>query len=260
VSAKEALSLLASMTFAELFVSLLLSLLSVTGLFTLFREARLVLRAPIRVHNRDAIERLLERARVNVVLGGVVALVALGFLVSSQEAPRIVWLSVGFVLLHSAWLQLPRKRRSAGLRGSPAPWVRQRRRRTAYEGYDDSWKRMPASSSREAQRLYGRGQEEEKRSRYDSAIGLYEQAIRTDPEFAKCHVALGVLQFMRGERKLGEAAFREAEVHCPESAFVLHVLARLAAQAGRSDEAKQYEAKAAQRLLAERAQDSLALR
>jgi len=253
------------MTIKELWASLILSVICWTGLWRITTQIGAVLRSDKHVKILDALEhgmdvehhvdlaRLYFSAQICRVVGLIFSVLCGLSLANIFPMTRLSW---WFIIPLFLWgLSLAGQGRT--LLGGQIPGWMQPRVHKNYEGYDEGLKRLPEGVNLEAKGLFSAGQDEELQKQYDVAIQLYEQALAKDPDFVKCLTAKGILHCMKGEIEQGRHLFQKAAQLSPESAYVLHLLARVEKQMGLKEESKVHEEKARQNLDKERARESL---
>ena len=75
-------------------------------------------------------------------------------------------------------------------------------------------------------------------NKIDDAVIEVEQAIRADPDRSESYANLGMMQLIRGDRTLAEAAFKKAVDTNPKSGAARMALANFYAVSGKRDEAE----------------------
>lgn len=114
--------------------------------------------------------------------------------------------------------------------------------------YNESLMRLPEASDAEAQAIFDQGRQCERRRRYDDALRPYDRVLELEPPFVKCMTAKGILHCMKGSLAEGKQVFERAAALRPDSAYVLHLLARAEREMGLEAAADKHEREAAENL------------
>lgn len=101
-----------------------------------------------------------------------------------------------------------------------------------YGSYNASLLRLPEATDPKSRELFAEGRRCEHEGKYDDALALYEELLATEPAFVKCLTAKGILHCKKGQLDQGKAVFERAAELRPDSAWVIHLLAKVEAQMG----------------------------
>lgn len=240
------------MNSGELWLALFLSFYCFTGLWRITAQLKVMLRSTEKLENEIEYARLYYPALTCRYAGIFLAILCGLSIIGNISLPRFVLIGVIFLFIVS----LSIAGRGRKLLGQIPGWMI-KRSGEHYEGYDESFKRLPKSQNMTAQNLFESGQKKELAGDFDGAIRLYDEALNEDSNFANCMISKGILHCAKDQLEQGRQLFKLSTELLPTSAIAFHLLARVERQLGIKDKAIIHEQKAKENLDNERTRDVL---